>query len=63
MQFQDLTLERHGDVFVITLRRRPENRLTVDFCNQIIQAFHHVQQTLGKDAPGAVITRGSDAKV
>jgi enoyl-CoA hydratase/carnithine racemase len=62
MQFQNLHLERHGDIFVITLQRAPENRLTVDFCNEIIQAFHYIRRTLGKDSPGAVITRGSDAK-
>jgi enoyl-CoA hydratase/carnithine racemase len=62
MDFKDLTLDRHCDIFVITLRRAPENRLTVDFCNQIIRAFHHIQRTVGKDSPGAVITRGSDAK-
>jgi enoyl-CoA hydratase/carnithine racemase len=62
MDFQDLTLDRRGDVFIITLQRSPENRLTVDFCDQIIRAFHYVQRTLGTDSPGAVITRGSDAK-
>jgi Delta3-Delta2-enoyl-CoA isomerase len=57
-----LTVDRHGDVFVITLQRGPENRLTSEFCRQIIQAFHDIERQIGPDAPGAVITRGSNAK-
>jgi len=59
---ENLGLERHGNVFVITLKRAPENRLTSSFCQEIIRAFHHIQHEFGPDAPGAVITRGSDAK-
>lgn len=62
MDFKHLSLDRHDKVFVITLQRGPENRLTVDFCNEIIAAFNYVQRTLGPDSPGAVITRGSDFK-
>ncbi|ORX95658.1 ClpP/crotonase-like domain-containing protein [Clohesyomyces aquaticus] len=62
MKFEHLSLERRGDVFIITLQRPPENRLCVDSCRQISQAFHCIQDTLGPDSPGAVITKGSDSK-
>lgn len=60
--FKDLKLERHGDIFVLTLCKPPENRLNRAFCQEIIRAFHYIQATLGPNSPGAVITRGSDAK-
>jgi enoyl-CoA hydratase/carnithine racemase len=60
--FANLSLDRHGSVFVITLRKAPENRLSPSFCQEIIHAFHFIQKTLGANAEGAVITRGSDEK-
>lgn len=60
--FKNLQLERHGDVFVITLCKPPENRLNRAFCQELIRAFHYIQSTLGTNSSGAVITRGSDAK-
>ncbi|KAK7902700.1 hypothetical protein LTR67_002346 [Exophiala xenobiotica] len=60
--FRNLTLERKGNVFIITLQKPPENRLSSWFCQEIIRAFRMVQKILGPDSEGAVITRGSDAK-
>ncbi|KAL4951770.1 ClpP/crotonase-like domain-containing protein [Aspergillus filifer] len=60
--FRDLSLERHGNVFVITMQKPPENRLNTWYCQEIIRAFRTVEQTLGSDSEGAVITRGNDAK-
>lgn len=60
--FSNLTLERSGNVFTITLRKPPENRLNSCFCQEIINAFAHVRKTLGTRSSGAVITRGSDEK-
>ncbi|OJJ54989.1 hypothetical protein ASPSYDRAFT_437468 [Aspergillus sydowii CBS 593.65] len=60
--FRNLTLERHGNVFVITMQKPPENRLNTWYCQEIIRAFRTVERTLGPDSEGAVITRGSDAK-
>lgn len=60
--FQNLTLERRNNVFIITLRKGPENRLDYHFCQEIIRAFRTVQNILGPSSPGAVITRGQDAK-
>jgi hypothetical protein len=60
--FRNLGIERKGNVFIITLQKPPENRLSSWFCQEIIRAFHTVQKILGPDSEGAVITRGSDAK-
>jgi enoyl-CoA hydratase/carnithine racemase len=58
---ENLSVERHDNVFVIIMRRSPENRLNAPFCQEIISAFHRIQRELGA-SEGAVITRGSDAK-
>jgi hypothetical protein len=60
--FRNLSLERYGDVFVITLQKPPENRLNSWFCQELIRAFRTVQNILGPDAEGAVITRGAGDK-
>jgi enoyl-CoA hydratase/carnithine racemase len=60
--FKNLTLTREGCVYIITLQRKPENRLTSNFCQEIITAFHHIQKAFGPGSKGAVITRGNDAK-
>lgn len=49
-------------VFTITLKKPPENRLNVKFCQELIAAFHGIQRELGPSSDGAVITRGSDFK-
>lgn len=60
--FRNLSLTRHGNVFVITMQKPPENRLNSWYCQEIIRAFNTVRTTLGPDSEGAVITRGNDAK-
>lgn len=62
--FSNLSLDRHPNsgIFIITLRKKPENRLSPPFCQEIIAAYHFIQLTLGPNASGAVITRGSDEK-
>jgi hypothetical protein len=60
--YENLALERHGDVFVLTLQKPPENRLTSYFCQEIIRALNDVRKEIGQDSPGAVIIRGNDAK-
>lgn len=61
-RFQNLSLERHGDVFVLTMQKPPENRLNSWYCQEMIRAYRTVEKLLGPDSEGAVITRGSDAK-
>lgn len=59
----DLALDRHdGNIFVITMRKGPENRLNSAYCQKLIAAFNLVRTTLGPDSEGAVITKGNDAK-
>src|SRR6478736_9645981 len=62
IMYRDLSIERRGDVFILTLQKPPENRLTSQFCQEIIRALNDVLKELGPDAPGAVIIRGNDAK-
>jgi len=60
--YSNLSIERRGQVFIVTLQKPPENRLDSKFCQEIIRAFRDIQRQLGSGSPGAVITRGSDAK-
>jgi Delta3-Delta2-enoyl-CoA isomerase len=63
MSYQNLDIDCHDDnIYVITMRKKPENRLNVKFAQEIIRALRDVERRLGKDAEGAVIIRGSDAK-
>ncbi|RFU26564.1 hypothetical protein B7463_g9778, partial [Scytalidium lignicola] len=61
-KFRNLSLERYGSIFVITMDNPPENRFNSWFCQEIIHAFHTVQRLLGPDSEGAVITRSSSTK-
>lgn len=60
--FQNLSLERHGNVFVLTMQKPPENRLSQWYCQELIRAYRTIETILGPDSEGAVITRGNDAK-
>ncbi|KAL6231198.1 hypothetical protein BDW75DRAFT_220829 [Aspergillus navahoensis] len=60
--FRNLTLSRYGNVFIITMQKPPENRLNTWYCQELIRAFRTVENLLGPDSEGAVITRGNDAK-
>ncbi|KAK5110249.1 hypothetical protein LTR62_006102 [Meristemomyces frigidus] len=60
---QDLALDRHeGNIFVITMRKAPENRINSAYAQKLIHAFNTVRKILGPDTQGAVITKGNDAK-
>lgn len=61
-KFENLTLERRGCVFIITMMMGSENRLNIKFCQEMIQAFNTIRGILGADSDGAVITRGKGAK-
>lgn len=59
----DLALDRYdGNIFVITMRKAPENRLNSAYAQKLIGAFNTVRKTLGSDSEGAVITKGNDTK-
>ncbi|KAJ5527824.1 carnitinyl-CoA dehydratase [Penicillium sp. IBT 35674x] len=61
-KFENLTLERRGCVFIITMMMGSENRLNIKFCQEMIQAFNTIRGILGANSDGAVITRGKGAK-
>ena len=63
-QYRYITIERQGSdgIYVITLRKPPENRLDVACCQELIRAYHSIHQLLGPDSEGAVILRGENAK-
>lgn len=59
----DLALDRYnGNIFVITMKKAPENRLNSKYAQKLIATFNKIRQILGKETEGAVITRGNDAK-
>lgn len=59
----DLALDRYdGNIFVITMRKAPENRINIRFAQKLIAAYGQVRKILGENSEGAVITRGNDAK-
>lgn len=59
----DLAMDRYdGGIFVITMRRAPENRLNSKFAQKLIGAFNQARELLGTSSEGAVITKGNDAK-
>jgi len=60
--FKNLTVSRHGNIFILTLQKPPENRLNSFFCKEIIKAFRFIETALGPGSEGAVITRGNDFK-
>ena len=62
MAYKFISVERKGDIAIITLRKPPENRLNVEACQELIRAYRQIEKDLGQDAEGAVILRGSDAK-
>ena len=62
MAYKFISVERKGDIYIITLQKPPENRLNVEACQELIRAYRQVEKDLGKDSDGAVILRGKDAK-
>jgi len=62
MAYEYLSIERRGSVYIITLQKPPENRLNIESCQELIRAYHTIQNELGPDSEGAVIMRGHDTK-
>ena len=59
----DLAVDRYdGNIFVITMRKAPENRLNSKYAQKLIGAFNEIRSILGTSTEGAVITKGNDAK-
>ncbi|RFU31219.1 hypothetical protein B7463_g5092, partial [Scytalidium lignicola] len=62
MTSPDYTVERDGNIFIITLQRAPENRLNSKVCQALIKTFNDIQKELGPGSEGAVITRSNSLK-
>ena len=60
--YKDLCVDQYDRVFVITMQKAPENRINVRFAQEIIRALRDIEQELGADSEGCVITRGTDEK-
>ncbi|CAI7570823.1 unnamed protein product [Penicillium crustosum] len=64
LQFEsaNLTIDRSGKVYIITMRMGFENKLNTKFCQELISAFAWIRRNIDPGSEGAVITRGNNAK-
>lgn len=62
MAYKHVSLERRGDVFIITLQKPPENRLNVEACQELIRAYREAEKSLGQDSEGAVVLTSNSNK-
>ncbi|KAL1625914.1 hypothetical protein SLS56_007153 [Neofusicoccum ribis] len=63
--YRNLIITAHpgpANIFVLTLSAPPENRITAAFAQELIRALRAIEAAVPPDAPGAVVTRGADAK-
>lgn len=70
--YENLTVDRHeGNIFVLTMSKKPENRINSLYAQTIIRALRDIEQAInsshqrgpnGEGPAGCVILRGSDAK-
>lgn len=70
--YENLDVDRHdGNIYVITMRKKPENRIDSHYAQTIIRALRDIEKAInashrvgpkGEGPAGCVITRGSDAK-
>lgn len=61
-EYWNLRVDRQDRVFVITMQKAPENRLSVRFAQEIIRALRDIERELGPDSDGCVIIKGNDEK-
>jgi len=54
MSFKHISVEKHGDggIYIVTLKKPPENRLNVEACQELIRAYRgivsrYLRQRLG----------------
>ena len=59
---QHLALTRHSTIYILTLRKPPENRLNSVLCQEIIRALHRITTLIGPNAPGALVTTSESQK-
>ncbi|KAF9892103.1 hypothetical protein FE257_002509 [Aspergillus nanangensis] len=62
---EHLHVERRGAVYIVTLQKPPENRLTLKLCQELIETYRKIERQLlseSSEPEGAVILKGKDAK-
>jgi enoyl-CoA hydratase/carnithine racemase len=57
-----LSVERKGQIFILTLRNGEDNKLSLALCNEILAALDYIQEQLGLESEGALIIQGNNAK-
>ncbi|KAF4553996.1 Hypothetical protein D9617_5g068710 [Elsinoe fawcettii] len=58
-----LLCQRHPiNIFVLTLRKPPENRLNSSYCRLLISTIHRIHDLIPAGSPGALITTSSSPK-
>ena len=58
--YPNLSVSRKGNVFIITMRKAPENRINSSFAQELIGALRDVEAELNKGPEGAVIITSAD---
>jgi Delta3-Delta2-enoyl-CoA isomerase len=49
----DLTVDRYeGSIFVLTMKKLPENRIDSAYAQKLIAAYNTIRKTVGEDAEG-----------
>lgn len=60
-----IDVERRGAIYIVTLKKPPQNRLTTGLCQALIDTYRQIEKELLRESTqpeGAVILRGNDNK-
>lgn len=57
-----LSIERKGQIFILTLQNGEDNELNLALSKQILAALDHIQEQLDSESEGALIVQGNNAK-
>jgi len=60
--YWNLQVDRHDQIFVLTMQKAPENRINVRYAQEIIRALRDIEREIGTNSEGAVIIKGNDEK-
>ena len=52
MSFENLSIRCDGNIYIITMRKAPENRINSSFAQELLRALRHIEKELGRDAEG-----------
>lgn len=60
--YWNLRVDRHDKVYVLTMQKSPENRINIQYAQEIIKALRDIEHELGPESEGCVIVKGNDEK-